>query len=158
MRLPVIMLCLAFIGCTISTNSSDVRNDIQLKAEGVKVKQAFLIFDENDKLVPEGNKVEVGQKVNLRLILEGWKATNGKVFLGASEKIATDEGNVMLDQQDLFAAYDQTGIDIKDAGGITLMAVITRVDRLFKHFEVSFKVWDKNSSDNVTGSYKLYLK
>ena len=153
-----VLLCAAMSACTISTNSSDVRNDIKLKAEGIKVKQAFLLFENDGKLVPEGNKVEIGQQVNLRLIVEGWKATNGKVFLGASEKIVTNEGGVMLDRSDLFAAYDQTGINVADAGAITLSAVITEVNRLFKYFEVSFKVWDKKSSDNVTGSYRLYLK
>ena len=114
------------------------------------------MFDD-DKLVPSDNKVEIGQRVRLRLILSGWQPVNGKVALGASEKIATDEGQVVLDEKDLFANLTE-GADPKDAGVITLSAVITRVDKLFKYFEVSFKVWDKNSSDNATGSYRLYLK
>jgi hypothetical protein len=112
---------------------------------------------EDGRLVPEGNKVEVGQKVNMRLIIKDWDAADGKVYLGAAEKISTDEGTVVLDEQDLFAAYPD-GVNQTDAGIITLSAVITGVDKLFKYFEVGFRVWDKKTNENVTGSYRLYLK
>ena len=64
----------------------------------------------------------------------------------------------MLNEPDLFAAYTENGVNPADAGMITLSAVITRVEKLVKYFEVSFRVWDKKSNDHVTGSYKLYLK
>ena len=141
---------------TSSNSDSNIRNGINVKSQGLKVEQAFLLFDDG-KLVPPDNKVDVGQNVRLRLILSGWKPVNGKVAIGASEKIATDEGRVVLDEKDLFANLTD-GVDPKDAGVVTLSAVITQIDKLFKYFEISFKVWDKNSSDNVTGSYRLYLK
>ena len=173
--LTVLLLSAAIAACNNSANtdtaekaetkktasagsaSQNVRNDVSINASGLNVQQAFLIF-EDGKLVPQDNKVEVGQQVNLRLIIDGWKAVNGKVFIGASEKIATDEGLVMLNEPDLFAAYTENGVNPADAGMITLSAVITRVEKLVKYFEVSFRVWDKKSNDNVTGSYKLYLK
>ena len=37
-------------------------------------------------------------------------------------------------------------------------AVITRLDELYDHFLVEFRVWDKKGGADVTGSYKLYLK
>ena len=139
-----------------TTSGSKVRNQIKLTASTVKVDQAFLLFDEG-RLVPEDNKVEVGQKVLLRLIVDGWKPVNGKVKLGAAEKIETSDGQVLLDKEDLFASFED-GVDPGDARIITLTAVITRVDKLYDHFKVSFRVWDKNSNDEVAGSYLLYLK
>jgi hypothetical protein len=136
--------------------SQNMRNDISLHSNGVHVQQAFLMF-EDGKLVPPDNKVEVGQQVNMRLIIDGWKATNGKVMLEASEKIVTDEGKVILNEPNMFAQFTE-GVNAADAGVVTLSAMITRVDKLFKYFEVSFKVWDKSSNDNITGSYRLYLK
>lgn len=141
---------------SLSTASQNIRNDVSVKGDGLTVQQAFLMF-EDGRLVPQDNKVEVGQQVNLRLIIAGWETKNGKVLLDASEKITTDDGQVILDEKDLFAAYPD-GVDAAAAGVITLSAVITRVDKLFKYFEVSFRVWDKAGSDNITGSYKLYLK
>lgn len=138
------------------TSDKNIRNQIEINSEGVTIRQAFLMF-EDGKLVPDDNMVEVGQKVLLRLILKGWKEEDGKVFLGASEKITTDEGQVLLDEQNLFASY-ASGVDPKEAEMITLTAVITRVDRLYKYFKVSFRVWDDKSTDNVSGYYQLYLK
>ncbi|MGB8194895.1 MAG: hypothetical protein WCF67_23370, partial [Chitinophagaceae bacterium] len=113
------------------TGGGDVRNDISIKATGVTVEQAFLVFDESKKLVPEGNKVEVGQQVNMHLIIKGWNVVDSAVFLGASEKIATNDGQVFLDAPDLFSNYGN-GINPADAGSVSLSAVITQVDKLFK--------------------------
>lgn len=157
------MLALAFTGCDTALRkesgdgNGDIRNKIDLKSEGLTVKQAFLLFADDGKLVPADNKVEIGQKVNMRLIIEGWEPVDGKVYIGASEKISTDEGQAILNSEDLFAAYAE-GVGVKDAGAVTLSAVITRIDKLFKYFVVDFRVWDKKSSDAIEGSYKLYLK
>lgn len=172
--LPVILISIAIASCNNSGQSNtknegddtkkqpssrasqNIRNDISLDASGLTVQQAFLQF-EDGKLVPQDNKIEIGQRVNLRLLIEGWEAKDGKVMLGAAEKIATDDGQVILDKDDLFEAYPD-GVDAAAAGLVTLSATITKIDKLFKYFEVSFRVWDKAGSDNVTGSYKLYLK
>ena len=39
------------------------------------------------------------------LIDSGWVETNGKVLLGASEKIMTENGDVLVDEPDLFQKY-----------------------------------------------------
>jgi hypothetical protein len=168
MRPLVFSFMLAFAACNTSpktdnkpsvqseTGSKNVRNDIAIKTKGLEVEQAFLLFD-GGKLVPQDNKVEVGQRVDLRMLIKGWKAVNGKVFLGASEKITTDEGQTVLDEQDLFASFTD-GVSEADAGVITISATISRIDKLFKYFEVSCRVWDKQSDDNATAVYRLYLK
>ena len=136
--------------------SSKIRNGIQLKVNGLTVEQAFLTY-EDGALVSNENKIDVNQKVVLRLIMGGWKEENGRVMIGASEKLTTSKGQIILDTDDLFGAYPE-GVDAKDAKYITLSAVITRLDELYDHFLVEFRVWDKKGGADVTGSYKLYLK
>jgi hypothetical protein len=140
-----------------SSSNSKIRNGIELNEKGLKVDQAFLIFRSDGTLVPADNKVNVGQEVALRLILKGWKEENGKVFPGTSEKITTSDGNVLIDERDLFSSYTE-GVLPKDAGIITLMAVITKLDKLYDYFLVAFRVWDKKGEGEVSGSYKLYIK
>lgn len=136
-------------------STSKIRNGIELSKDGLDVEQAFLLY-EDGSLVPDGNKVSVGQKVVLRLIMSGWKPDNGKVYLGAAEKITTSEGNIVLDEADLFKEIES--VSEQDAKYISLSAVITKLDKLYDYFVVSFKVWDKKSNAEVSGSYKLYLK
>jgi len=138
-------------------SNSKIRNNIDVKSSGgLKVEQAFLLF-EDGSLVPADNKIKVNQKVNLRLIIKGFKEENGKVYFGASEKITTNEGGVIVDVPDLFIDYEKDGVTPEQASYITLMATITEVDKLFDYFLVSFRVWDKKANGEITGSYKLYL-
>jgi len=138
------------------SDSKIVRNDVDFTTTGsVTVKQAFLTFDDGS-LVGNDNKMNIGQRVTLHLILDGWKTNaDGKVMLAASEKITTNEGQVVLAKDDLFDQYAD-GLSEADSRIITLSAVITAAYKQFKYFEVSFRVLDKTSGDNVTGSYKLY--
>jgi len=120
------------------------------------VEQAFLLF-EDGKLIPPGNKVEVGQWVGLRLIVNGWRKKDGKVFVDAEEQITTSDGKQLLDQRNLFKDYAD-GLSSVDAKALTLSARITSIDKLYDYFTVTFRVWDKQDQNEISGSYKLYLK
>ena len=150
-----------FISCEVKVNApsgggSKIRNGIQLKENGLKVEQAFLVF-EDGKLVPSDNKVDIGQWIGLRLILNGWQQKQGKVFVDAEEQITTNDGKQLLDQKDLFKEYAD-GLSSEDAKTITVSARITAIDKLYDYFTVTFRVWDKQSQKEISGSYKLYLK
>ena len=135
-----------------------VRNNVQLKTIGFKISEAYLVFDDGTT-VPADNKVELNQNVNLLLIIDGgWKVKDSLVYPGASEKITLNTGYLVLKEDDLFASYDATGVSATDARYITLKAVITELDDKKKFIIVSFKVWDKKSTSNVSGSYKLFIK
>lgn len=133
-----------------------IRNGIRLKEKGLKIEQAYLTY-EDGSLVSNDNKIDLNQKVIIRLIIDGWKEENGRVMPGATEKLTTSEGQVFLDEKDLFASYTD-GVDAKDAKHITLSAVITRLDKLYDYFLVEFRVWDKKGGGELSGSYKLYLE
>lgn len=152
---------LLFISCEVKVNppgsgGGKIRNGIQLKENGLKVEQAFLVF-EDGKLMPSDNKIDVGQWVGLRLILNGWQKKDGKVFVDAEEQITTNDGKQLLDQKNLFKEYAE-GLSSEDAKALTLSARITAIDKLYDYFTVTFRVWDKESHNDISGSYKLYLK
>ena len=158
-----IFASLLFISCEVKVNTpaaegsgGKIRNEIQLKEKGLIAEQAFLLF-EDGKLIPPGNKIDVGQWVGLRLILNGWQKQNGKVFVDAEEQITTNDGKQLLDQKNLFKDYAD-GLSSEDAKALTLSARITAIDKLYDYFTVTFRVWDKQSQNEISGSYKLYLK
>ncbi len=143
-------------GNSVPTGNTKIRNGIELNASGLKVEQAYLTFDDNS-LVPEDNKTTTNKNVKLHLMISGWKQENEMVFPGASEKIQTSNGDIFLDEPDLFNTYDPTGVKPDDAKYITLSAVIKSVDKLYDYFLVSFRIWDKKGTGEIKGSYKLYL-
>ena len=160
-----ILLSLLISSCEISvkrgdaeeTGKSKIRNGISIQAKGIDVQQAFLITEDGG-LLPEGNKVKVNQKIKLRLIASGWKEKDGRIFLDASEKVETSDGNFFLDEKDLFRDY-QDGLSPEDAKYITLSVVITQIDKLYDFYKVLFQVKDKNDDQkSVEGVYKLYIE
>lgn len=134
-------------------------NEISLQPEGLKIEKAYLIFEDGSR-VPADNIVDFSKGVKLVLIIDsGWTVKDGKVMLGASEKIEAENGEVMLDEEDLFKAYTD-GVSATDAKTIALTARIKlkREIRPLTTFTISFKLWDKNSNAFVQGRYKLYSK
>ncbi len=142
---------------SIEVNS--IINGINLYVKGFKIKDAYLIFEDGTK-VPSDNKIGLSQQVNLRIILTtGFKEEDGKVYPGGTETIVLSSGEKILESDDLFAAYDITGVSPADAKYLTFKAVITEMKDKTKFITVSFRVWDKKSKANeITGSYKLYIK
>lgn len=139
-----------------SNKNTQVRNDIQLETKGVKLSQAYLAYADGN-LVPSSNQTSVNRAVKAHLVVqEGWKETNGKVSLGASERIETNTGKVVLDVEDLFKDY--ATLNAEDAHFIALTANISSLDKPIDYFVVSFRVWDKNGPGEIQGSYRLYVK
>ena len=135
-----------------------IKNNIQLKTIGFKVSQAYLTFDDGTA-VPQDNKVELDQKITLLLIIdEGWKVTDSLVYPGASEKITLSNGYMVLNNEDLFTAYNETGVSAADARYISLKAKITQMDNKKNYIIVKFNVWDKKGTSSLSGSYKFFIK
>ena len=135
-----------------------VSNEISIQPNGVKVEKAYLIFEDGTR-VPDDNVVDFSKAVKLVMLIDsGWKETNGKVMLGASEKIEVEK-EVLLDEKDLFQSYTD-GISAEDAKTIALTASVKLIKevRPLTTFHVSFRVWDKNGSGFIQGHYKLYSK
>ncbi|MGG9962531.1 hypothetical protein [Ferruginibacter sp. SUN106] len=144
---------------TSSSNAKVYPNGIKLKIKGLEIKEAFLVFDDESK-VPADNKVDLSQRVTLRIVLtKGFKEVEGKVFPGGTERIVLSNGDTILNSEDLFTAYDSTGVNPQDAKYISLKAVITEIRDKKNYVNVFFRVWDKKTVANeITGSYKLYIK
>lgn len=138
--------------------NSLIKNGIKLKSSGFKVSEAYLVLDD-ENLVPENNKVDLNQNVNMVLIIDGgWTETGGRVFPGSKQVIKLNNGVVILDSEELFAAFDETGVSPEDARYITLNAVITELKDKKNHVIVNFRLWDKKGAAEITGSYKLFIK
>jgi hypothetical protein len=138
-------------------NGAIIKNNIDVDATGVKVKEVYLL-DADYKPLTE-NKARIGEKIHLVIKMDtGWVKENGKSYIGASEKVLTSAGRVVLSADDLFKEQEVTGLDIKDATVISLSAIITEADPGLDNFEVRFRVWDKKGTGEVRGKYYFSLK
>lgn len=132
-------------------------NQIRIQSNGLMVSNAFLETQQGLPIAA-GNKVAVGQIVRLILVIDnGWKVKDGRVFPGATEVIRLDDGYEVLRSEDLFTSYEQEGVEAKDAEFITLMAQITELKDKKRHAIVSFRIWDKSSTAQLSGFFSLYF-
>lgn len=104
------------------------------------------------------NITRIGEKIYVIIKLDtGWVKENGKSFIGASERISTSAGRVVVDAVDIFKDYELTGVDSDDAKFISLSAVIKEADPGLEKFVVSFRVWDKKGKGEIRGKYNFKI-
>jgi len=135
-----------------------IYNHIEAKADHLQLKEAFLV-DGNGDHIPSDNKVDLNGNIKLVLLIgDGWTVNNDTVLLGASEKVTTDEGRVMMEENDLFSSMPR-GVSAKDAKIIGISVNFRNsTGPLPPWLDVAFRVWDKKGEGSITGSYKLYPK
>jgi hypothetical protein len=133
-----------------------IKNDIDVEATGVKVKEVYLA-DANGMPL-EKNEAKLNEKIYAVIKLDtGWAKVNGKSFVGAGERILTSEGTVVVDAEDIFKDNEAEGFSPKDASVISLSAVITRKAEGIDNYAVQFKAWDKKGKGEVKGKYKFKI-
>lgn len=140
----------------VSESNNPIRNAIETEEEGgLKVESAFLMTDEG-ALVPENNTLKAGERITLILKLSGWKATDGKVQIGAGERLLNSNQVVMLQEDDLFA--NAGAISEKGAQVITLIMEVLNTETIYDYYQTEFKVWNKDVQQFVRGNYQFKLE
>jgi len=160
-RVAIMILLSAMLvfSCNSKKNEagSKYKNNILLESKGFKIKEAFLAFNDSTK-VGDDNHVTIGQHVNLIILIDsGWTVENGKIYPGVGQKVETNDGTHIFEKTDLMESHPG-GIPEEDGSRVTVQAVINTADKEYDYFLVSFRVWDKKSESEITGSYKLHVK
>lgn len=136
-------------------SEAQILNHIIIHEKGLQLSRAYLSY-ENESLVSEKNDTRLNSPIYLNLhVQKGWVVRDGKVSIGASEKIESDAGELVIDVPDVFAATSP--FDVNKASRIQLKAGIVSTRAGIDHFIVKFRLWDKYGDGEVTGSYKLYI-
>ena len=148
-------------GKPVEKNGMLLYNGIKLEAKEVSIKKAYLVVnDDSGEMVDDGNFVDI--KKGVKLIIrtgDGWQVTDDRVWLGASMKVYSETGELLLDKPDMFSSYDETGITAEDSKTLALSVYFTKFENKQPvSLDVVFRVWDKKSSAQVEGSYTVHSK
>lgn len=155
-----LVLSALFLACTAIAfaQKPEISNGIILKTSPtVKVIKAYLYYDDL-RPVPDSNTAKLNENLNLLIKLQpgAWVVKDGFVKLGASEKITTNTGALVSEEKDLFAGLKK--INPEDARFINLKASMESMTGPVEYLLVSFKVWDKQGTAQISGSFKMRLK
>jgi hypothetical protein len=100
--------------------------------------------------------MKANERFKLILKLSGWQAENGKVQIGAGERLRNSNQVVMLQEDDLFA--NAGAVSAEDAEVITLVMEVLNTETIYDFYETEFMVWNKEVDQMVRGSYRFKLK
>ena len=162
MRNLIFSFFVFMVACNGNADKHPVKNDaikngIEIYEDGLQVQQAFLTNGDSS-MIDEQNKVYVGERVCLRLVVNGWQEEKGKVFMDASQKVTTASGALLTENASIFGISLMLGTLPDDAHHMLLYQTIGRLDKPADYMLISFKVWDKTSKKSLSGSYKLYMQ
>ena len=136
-----------------------------MENENINVKPSDVTYDEVYLFSQGLNGVITDNRIdyddNIYVIIEGlkgFKEENGSVFAGLELKAVDARNNMVLEYDDLFIDYSETGIALSDFS--------SRVSAHFKitgtHFNnplhCELKVWDKKSNARITVTTDMNLK
>ncbi len=126
-----------------------------MEVRNLDVSRAVLVNEQGNP-VSSNNTTDVNKPLKLRVFINnGWVTRKGNVALGAYQKIETFQKQVVLEEKDLFEEIGP--ISSEEAKIITISANIKKIYRKKDSFHVSFRIWDKNGTGNIEGSYKLIV-
>ena len=131
-----------------------IRNGIEVKASGGLIVEQAWLQSANGPLIRDGNLVNLGEKIQLHLIIHGWQGQGDRIAIGASEMITTDEGQRFLNEEDLFSRYES--LPLEAVKKISLSAVIDDIDRLVDYFRVDFKIYSKLYKEQIIEGYYMF--
>jgi hypothetical protein len=159
MRYLLIVLIL-FYACKSEvkypTAEGSIRNGIELTANGVLVEQAFLTYEDGSP-VDESNTTTLNKKIKINFVVQGWQEQNGIVALEANEKVITSDGDVIMDEKELFSKGGMKTLSPVDAQFVRLTVEVNGMRKPHEYYLVSFKIWNKGTDQWIEGEYKFRL-
>lgn len=136
------LVAFIFSACNFSVGTNkDLLSGLTLSNNGLSYSEGYLSMD-NQKL--SSNKFPMDKVIYLFFDgVEGFQETEGKVFLGASLVVTDASGNKILEEADLFASYNESGVSVEDAKKISLNLKIGNPMKVGAKYVWKSKIWDK---------------
>lgn len=136
-------------------------NGIRLVTRGVQVDKAYLVTnDEAGDRIDDDNFIDFKRGVKMLLLVkDGWKEEEGRMRLGTSMKVVTENGQVLIDEEDMMKKYDEEGISPIDSKVLGLSVYkLDWVPQQPISMTVHFRVWDKQGEAFIDGDYIFHTK
>ena len=129
-----------FVGCQVGVHK-DLTSGLTYNYHGLGVDEVFLTI--NGEAI-RGNQFTAGSTVVMNFKgVSGFTNQNDKVYPGLSVKVTDPEGTVLLAAEDLFSQYDETGLDIDQAGELSSNLTIGDPMQVGKSYLWHISIWDK---------------
>jgi len=130
---------------------------IILTTSKVSYKEIYL-FSADEKKVITDNKIKLNDQVYMLFEgLSGFKEEDGKVFPGLSIKASDDAGEQLVNYDDLFADYTESGIGVSDFASQVSSNLVFSSLEVKNPIHCTISIWDKKSDAKISAAFDLQL-
>lgn len=145
--LLIITVCfLVWSACEFSAGKKkDFRTGLSVSNAGFSIDQSYLVGPDNK--IKTDNRVPINTTV--AIVVEGiehYEIKDGMAFPGLMLRVTDDDGNAVLNEQDLLADYN--GFSPADAAILRGTVTAGSPMRSGETYHVTMRVWDKNKVEN----------
>ncbi len=136
-----------------------VPNDhIIVDANKIIFNELYLFSKERGAVIPD-NRFKFNETVYIIFEgLTGFQEDNGMVFPGLSLTAKDNDGNVVLDNKDMFIDYSEKGISTGDVRARVSANFILNGSEFKNPMRLELMIWDKKSDARVTAKAELYAE
>ncbi len=148
---------LVLFGCNVAVGSeTDLSTGLNVSNSGLSFDDSYLTVD-GVKIT--SNKVDFGKSVKLVFTgLDGFKKVDGNIFLDASMKVTSPSGELIVDQTNMFSAYQTTGVNPSIiAKGLSLTFTTGAPMVSGETYLWEAKVWDLKSDGMVNATVSIVI-
>lgn len=124
--------------------------DLDVKSKDVTYSALYLWNGDQNKLVANDN---VSRKDQLLLIyegLDGFKVEKGLVFPGLSLKLIDDDGEIIIDEDNLMGDYTYKGTSFDQFNKQLYFEIDFFYDKYANPLQLTTKLWDEKSNSKLT--------
>lgn len=154
-----LILILGLTGCQYDFSKGvkkDFGTGITVNNDGLSYGDYYLSV--NDVKL-DNSEVNYGDKVYLVFSgVEGFSEVEGKVFPGAAMQVTDRDGKIVLQEKDLFAAYDQEGVDPVSASDLSVSLLVGDPMIAGESYDWKVKFWDKKSPGEINAELQVKVK
>jgi hypothetical protein len=131
---------------------------LQVKSIGIGYDEIYLYSEKKDKVITD-NKINFGDNIYAFFEgLTGFKETDGRVFPGLSLKVTDNNGDLILDYDDLFKDFNDSGVAVSDFHNEISANFWFTGSEVNNPLQCELTVWDKQGEANITVSTQLILE
>ncbi len=142
-------------GFSVGTKT-DALTGFKVNYKGLSMDDSYLIAD-GTKL--KGRSVALGSEVVMLFDgVDNFTTENGMTYPGASMLITGPEGEVLLDEKDLFSRYSEIGVSKEDAETLSLTLTFTEPMQSGTEYTWISRIWDKKGDGEIQAKVKLTAK
>lgn len=150
-------LLVAMVGCDYNFSTGinkDLLSGLQVNNDGLTYDEAYLTVD--DQRTTE-NVFDIGTEVYMNFSgVDYWQEDeNGMVYPGAMMVVADKNSKEIMEEDDLFAQYDETGVEADVAKDMFVSLLIGDPMMEGEQYTWYVKIWDKMGDGKIEATLDI---